>query len=567
MVLDVTRERLDGATLRCLFTAGVGWLERHVEEINRLNVFPVPDGDTGTNMLLTVQKAEATASMIDDASVSAVSDALANGALRGARGNSGTILSTLMRGFADGLAGQYHMDASAFANATNAAVRYAYDTVGSVMEPVEGTILTVARAASEALAQQVGHERDLKYLLDVMLEAAEVALQQTPELLPVLREAGVVDSGGAGLVTILRGIQRFVEGKNISEHSQPDFSMNISENGIKSVDRKQNYKSHTDDYGYDVQFLMIGEHMDIEVVRRDISKMGWSPLVVGDENLIKVHIHVNNPAVPLHYAIESGAQLDDVVVENMQLQAERYHRQGEPGVERKEDFVKVIAAPTAVAVVAVARGEGWHELLKDFGATHIVDGGPTMNPSAGDFLEAIRDIEAEEIILLPNNPNIRMAAEQAVRLSSERSLHVLPTRTLPQGLAALLAFGEAGTERPIPDVLEDMERAANHLVTLEITRATRDAHFQSLGIKSGDYLALVDHELVATGPDLFEVVQKGLDQIDIAKLELATVYTGEDVSDEMVAEMVACLNRHWPNLATELLNGGQPLYPFIISLE
>lgn len=566
MVLDVTRERLDGATLRQLFSAGVSWLSLHVEDINRHNVFPVPDGDTGTNMLLTVQKAAEFASRLDDLSIAAVGDALANGALRGARGNSGTILSMLMRGFADGLAGHEHMDALSFANATGAAVRYAYDTVASVMEPVEGTILTVARVASEAVMAQVAHERDLKYLLDVMLDAAEVALQQTPELLPVLREAGVVDSGGAGLVTILRGIQRFAEGKSVGADVQHGLTKNVSENGVKSVDREY-ISRHHDDHGYDVQFLMIGDHMDIGVVRRDISEMGWSPLIVGDEKLIKVHIHVKNPAVPLNYAIQSGVQLDDVVVENMQLQAERYHRQVKPRADEKQASTTIIAAPTAIAVVAVARGEGWHELLRNFGAKHIVDGGPMMNPSAGDFLEAVRNIEAKEIILLPNNPNIRMAAEQAVRLSSEKTLHVVPTRTLPQGLAALLAFGDAGTERPLKDVLEVMEHAGDHPVTLEITRATRDAHLQSLDIKSDDYLALVDHELVATGPDLFKVVQEGLDQIDIAGLELATVYTGEDVSDEMVTELVAHLKRHWPSVTTELLHGGQPLYPFIISLE
>jgi uncharacterized protein len=558
MVIEIHARVVDGQLLKWLVAAGVSWLEQHKQKINNMNVFPVPDGDTGTNMLMTIRKAYQAIALLDEKNIGLVAEQIARGALTGARGNSGTILSMLLRGFSQELKGKSEMDAVTFANACQRAVDYAYETVRSVMEPVEGTILTVAREAAASLKERATSETNLRILLTDMVAAAYVSLENTPNLLPKLKEAGVVDSGGMGLVYFLEGMKRFLEGQPVA----------FGEDGSDAVAIEDNQSwqdalipDDEEGYGYDVQFLMIGKNMDVAQVRRDISDMGWSPLVDGDDTLIKVHVHVHNPGDPLSYAIKLGVDLDDIVVENMQAQYLQY-------VQSRSDREAAELTPIeGVAIVTVARGNGLEDLFRQYGAAYVVIGGQTMNPSTEDFLEAIENIQADEIILMPNNGNVIMAAQQAASVAMNKKVKVVPSKTMQQGITALLAAMDVREEGSLDEVFETMCESLSTVISGEVTIATRNANIDGVDVREGNYIALLNNKLVFAGHDLADSIIALMQKAKAESREIVTLYYGEGISEQEAEAMIDVLTDKYPDLEYELVYGGQPLYPYLISIE
>lgn len=560
MVVEMKQSVIDGRLLKWMFAAGVSWLEHHKAKVNDMNVFPVPDGDTGTNMLLTIRKAYQQVSNVDENHIGRIAEQVARGALTGARGNSGTILSMLLRGFSQELKDKKEMDARTFAKACQSAVDYAYSTVSSVMDPVEGTILTVAREAAAAIRDRATAESDLKVLLQELIDAAYKSLENTPNLLPKLKEAGVVDSGGMGLVYILEGMKRFVDGQPVVIDSGVDVAVDDAPDWEDAL-----IPDDEEGYGYDVQFLMLGTNMDVTKVRKDISDMGWSPLVDGDDRLIKVHIHVHNPAEPLDYAIKMGVDLDDIVVENMQAQYLQYVQQRNER-EASEKSQKVVEG---VAIVTVARGDGLERLFDEYGAAYVIIGGQTMNPSTEDFTTAIYAIPNDEIILLPNNGNVIMAAQQAADLAEGKNVKVLRTKTVQQGIAALIASMDANDEgdASIDAVFDAMKESISSIASGEVTTAVRDVNFDGVEVTEGQFIGMLDGKLVASGGDLTQIILDLLTRANANEREIVTLYYGAEQSEADTEELVTLLEETYPDLEYEIVYGGQPLYPYLISLE
>jgi hypothetical protein len=557
MDIEVKHSVVDGQMLKWILAAGVSWLEYHKNQVNDMNVFPVPDGDTGINMLLTIRKAYQQIADNDEKHIGKIMEQVARGALTGARGNSGTILSMLLRGFSHELKDQPVMDAHSFVRACQSAVDYAYDTVSSVMEPVEGTILTVARESAESIKGRNQAETSLRVLLTELIDAAYSSLENTPNLLPKLKEAGVVDSGGLGLVYILEGMKRFVNGEPVS------FGEGESLNVQEARDWQEALVPDDEEgYGYDVQFLMLGENLDVHQVRHDISAMGWSPLVDGDKSLIKVHIHVHNPGDPLAYAINMGAELDDIVVENMQAQYLQYVQSRSDRESQPQN--KQVGG---VAIVTVVRGDGLESLFDEYGAARIILGGQTMNPSTEDFLSAIESLETNEIILLPNNGNVIMAAQQAAALAVDKKVCVVPSKTVQQGIAALMVFMDLADDGSLQEIQDSMNEALASVLSGEITTATRDVKFDGVNVQEGQYIGLLDGKLVASNSEITQTVFDLLAQANADSYELLTVYYGEGSSEQAAEVLVGQLEDRYPDLEYEVVYGGQPLYPYLFSLE
>ena len=551
----------DGYLVKQLFGAGLMWLEQNKEAVNRLNVFPVPDGDTGTNMFLTMRHAYLEIAQMEETNVGKLARAMSNGALRGARGNSGVILSQLFAGTAAALDGHDRVTAPLFAEATRSAVEYAYR---AVEKPVEGTILTVSRMMMESVQNNYSHNPDLIMLLKRMIVAGRVALRHTPEMLPVLKKAGVVDSGGAGLLYIFEGMLRALCGK-------PMEAVAIEEAPV-AVQHEETWEDALvpeDElgYGYDVQFLMRGDGMNIEHVRRDIQAMGWSTLVVGDNQLIKVHVHVHNPGDPLSYAIQSGASLDDIVVENMQRQYEDYVQ----ARADRDDDSSVTVETRGPAVIAVAAGAGMKRVfLEQLGAASVISGGQTMNPSTGDFLNTIAMLPNEEIILLPNNKNVLLAARLAAESATGRNVKVVPTISVPQGISAMFEhqfLTGSGADFKLDAVVDAMNDAATAIRTLEVTNATRDVEIDGLSVRAGQYIGLIDDKLAAAGDDVEVVVRDLLAKAGGEKAERVTIYYGSDASQRQAKALVESLIEQFASAEFEVVEGGQPLYPYILSVE
>lgn len=544
----------DGHLLKRLTEAGLAWLDNNQEKVNQLNVFPVPDGDTGTNMFLTMRKAYDEVAHLEEAHVGRMSRAIADGALIGARGNSGVILSQWLRGFAEALQDKPVFDAQLFAQACKTGVERAYK---GVVQPVEGTILTVTRQAMEAVTERARTESDLHILFETKVQAAYDSLRRTPDLLPMLKDAGVVDSGGQGWTFIIEGMLRLLRGEDI--HIRSVQAVAVQRPGWQEALVPED----SEGYGYDVQFLMRGSNMNVAAVREAISEIGWSALVVGDDRLIKVHVHVHDPGVPISYAIAQGAALDDIVVENMQLQYQQYVNQ------RAARESAVAPAPVeGIAVITVASGDGMRRLFThDLGAAYVIQGGQTMNPSTEDFLAAIQSLPNSEIILLPNNPNVIMAAQQAANLCDSKQAQVVPSRSLPQGVAALVEYGNRRAGTTLPDLAEQMKAALANVVTLEVTRATRSVALDSVTVREGQYIGLLDDRPAAAGDSMLDVMRVLLHKAGADKRELITVYYGGGLNQEDIEGWVEALSGEFREQEFQVVNGGQPLYPVIISVE
>ncbi len=535
---------LDGQGFKRLVRAGLGWLQRHQATINALNVYPVPDGDTGTNMVLTMRSAWAEIQDEGDSNVGRVVGQMAHGALMGARGNSGVILSQIWRGFARSLDEKDVLQTDDLAAACREGSETAYK---GVVKPVEGTILTVARAVADAAARADASTDDLVTVLEQMVFAAHEAVVLTPSLLPVLKEAGVVDAGGQGLFIILQGMLRHMKGEPVGQDVEVDESAPIRHEGL--VPGEEGYE-------YDVQFLVVGDDLDVDEIRERITEMGDYPLVVGDPTTIKVHVHVSDPGVPISYGAELGS-LRDVVVEDMQAQYQEFMS----GRERPPD--RPTEAIGEIGVVAVVPGDGLARVFESLGAGAVVRGGQTMNPSTKDLLEAIDSLPTEQAIVLPNNSNVILAAEQSCELS-DKEVVVVPTRFVPEGITALLAVNY---QADLESNAEAMNRAMEDVETGEITLATRSARLNGVEVLDGQVIGLHNGELKVSGDTVEEVARQLLDEMEADDREIITLYHGEDVSLEQAERLGGLLQDEWPGQEIEVISGGQPHYLYIISVE
>ena len=547
----------DGLLLRDLVQAGFTWLEHHREQVNALNVFPVPDGDTGTNMWQTMRSAVTHAEKQPLHHVGEMADKIAYGALMGARGNSGVILSQIWRGFARTLRGHARCDVALFAEGLQSSADTAYK---GVMTPVEGTILTVIRAVADSAQQHAPQSADLNTLLQHICDQAKIALANTPNQLPILKQAGVVDSGGQGLLYILEGMLRWLNGERQSARPTPPLSKPEPSGNAQALARPVGGEVENP---YDVQYILLGKNFDVEKIRRDIDAMGDSTVVVGDSHTVKVHIHVKDPGIPLSYGVALGA-LTDVVVENMQEQMEDRIAQGvEPPPTSLSPLAPITLTAGQIGVVAVAPGEGFAQALCDLGVTYVVSGGQTNNPSTEELFQAVQAVPTDKVIILPNNKNIIMAAQSAADLSP-KTVVVIPTRTVPQGLCAMLSYQ---TEGSWEEVVAAMSRASQEVMTAEFTTAVRDVTIDGVEVGMGHTIAIVNGKLCASGETLEAVLPYALAALELDERELITIYYGEEISRasaEIFAEHITALNG---DVTIELLYGGQPYYHYILGVE
>jgi len=546
---------LSGSELRAMFATATAWLGRHVESLNAINVFPVPDGDTGTNMYLTMRSMLEEAYHADSDRAGAMLEAMSRGALMGARGNSGVILSQIIRGLALAAREQQRLDAAGLAQGLRDGAAAAYKAVS---QPREGTILTVAREA--AAAAEIEAHRDGRDILAVVASAAEAAREsvaRTPTLLPVLAEAGVVDAGGQGLYVMLEGSLRYLRGQEEEVPVGAPVSGEELERDWLAVTTQMHAQIHAQGqamYGYCTEFLMSGQSLPVDDVRERMLALGDSVLVVGDESLVRVHVHTDDPGAALSFCTAFG-RLNQVKVDNIEAQAEQFL-----AMHQRQT---VAAEPVDIATVAVVAGEGMEEIFRSVGATAVVHGGPTMNPSTRELLDAIEECPSDRAILIPNDKNIVMAAEQVIPLC-RKEVRVVKTTTLPQGVAALLAFS--------PDVdldanVEAMEGARAAVHTVEVTRAIRSTGIGGLRIREGQAIAVVDGELKVAQKTPSAAVKTALDHLPLDELSLITLYYGQDTSESDAHVLARELRRLHPHHDVEVVCGGQPHYYYIVSAE
>ncbi len=554
---------LDGHELKSMVHASLSWLRQHQESINALNVFPVPDGDTGTNMALTMKSAWEEVVETEETHVGRFLQKLSHGALMGARGNSGVILSQILRGLAYGVDGHGGLTVDLMARALRVAADTAYK---GVVKPVEGTILTVIREIadySETYCEETPEEEsDLLMLFEGIVNRAQVAVDRTPSLLPVLKQAGVVDSGGQGLYVIFEGMLREMKGLPVDELGFQEPALSSMDFDIEPHEEFGELEFDSA-YPYDVQFILAGQDMDVDAIRADIEAMGDCPLTVGDSDLLKVHVHVADPGAPISYGASKGS-LRDVVVEDMQAQYEAYAASRQ-GAQRTVAAPLVLEdqPPPKISVIVVASGDGLTNVFRSLGATAVVHGGQTMNPSTAQLLEAVDAAASDEVLILPNNKNILMAAEQAAEVS-ERRVRVVPTRTIPQGVSAMLALDQDNT---LEQNVESMMSYASDVITGEITWATRDVRFNGIRVQEGDAIGLLEDELVVSARSLDEAVRWLLAEVDLKNRELVTLYYGGEIQSSEAEQLAEALMNEYPELEFEVVEGGQPHYPYILSAE
>ncbi len=531
---------LDGTELRHALQVAELWLEANREALNAINVYPVPDGDTGTNMLLTLRAANA--ALPESGAAGAISKALADAALLGARGNSGVILSQMLRGFADGLEGVEALGPAELRTALSTASAVAY---GAVPEPVEGTMLTVMREAA-AVAADAAAALALDELLAVAVEEAEASVERTPELLPRLQEAGVVDAGGQGVAVVLAGLLYGVRGEALPE-PPPAPTGAVDLGGVA-------HEGH----GYCVEYIVQGQGLERAVLATELSEAeGESVLVVGDPSALRVHVHMEDPGVALSRGAAHGG-LQSVKVDNMQAQ----HESWAAGHEDAEDD----AAPAPpVGLVAVVQGPGLTAHFRDLGVTRIVSGGATNNPSAGELLEAARRAGRDRVFILPNDSNVLLAAEQAAQQEPDL-ISVVPARTVAAGLAAALSFVPGESPEALAQALTNAAASAR---CVEVTRAVRDATADGVSVTAGDAIAILDGRLVARAEDIDAALLAGVSQAleSDDMLELATVYLGVDAPARSADRVRELLEDAHEDLEVEVYTGGQPHYPYLVSLE
>jgi DAK2 domain fusion protein YloV len=548
VVAAVKATGVDGPLFKRALLGSLSWLASNHEEVNRLNVFPVPDGDTGTNMLLTLQSAVEDVKQSNAAEVSKIAKLASHGSLMGARGNSGVILSQIFRGFARAVEGKSSLTpaelAAAFEEAANAAYR-------AVNKPTEGTILTVAREAGRAAATAASSpDATVPRVIAAAAAGARAAVLKTPSQLQILRDAGVVDAGGFGLQLILEGMLKSVEDGEASLAALMDTNRTISPVSQLSMALPEG------GWGYCTEFLIEGGSLDVDVIRKEIEAMGNSVLVVGEPELVKVHVHTDDPTSVINLAGRYG-KLMKLNVGDMSTQHRRILESEGGGTGTSQP------RPNGVGIVAVVAGRGLVEIFRGLGVDAIIEGGQTMNPSTQDMLTAIESVPYDEVILLPNNGNVIAAAKQVIGLTKKK-VHVVDTRSVPQGVSAVVAFRP---ERPAAENLSAMKAEAARVQTIEVTHAVRDTRSNGLRVKKGDVIGLINERLEFAGDDYAEVVNKALNKLGPGAYELVTVYRGEQASDDELAKLESEIRSSYPSLEVEVQQGGQQHYPFILSVE
>ena len=540
--------------------AGATRLNKQAEYVNSLNVFPVPDGDTGTNMGMTIENG---AKEVSDRSASTVGEAagiFAKGLLMGARGNSGVITSQLFRGFSQSVKDKEELDGAALAAAFQSGVEVAYK---AVMKPVEGTILTVSRGAAIGAKKKAESTNDAVEVMRAALEGAKTALAKTPDMLPVLKEVGVVDSGGQGLVFIYEGFLSALTGEFIASEEFQATPATMSE--MINAEHHKSVAGHvaTEDikFGYCTEIMVALKQgptyvkdFDYEEFQNYLSNLGDSLLVVNDDEIVKVHVHTEDPGLVMQEGLKYGS-LVKVKVDNMrnqhEAQVEKEERQAKP-VEEKE-----------YAIIAVVAGDGLADIFKAQGVDYIISGGQTMNPSTEDFVKAVEELNARNIIILPNNKNILMAAQSAAEVIDQPAA-VVETKTIPQGLTSLLAFDES---KSIEENYERMSASLGDVASGSVTTAVRDTTIDGLEIHENDNLGMVDGKIVVSNPDMMETLEETFAHMLDEDSEIVTIYVGEDGSEELANELAQALAEKYEDVEVEIHQGGQPVYPYLFSVE
>ncbi len=555
------RKEIDGNVFAGMVLQGAASLSNNADTVDALNVFPVPDGDTGTNMNLSMTSGSKEVKNNTGDHVGKVSTALSKGLLMGARGNSGVILSQLFRGFGKAVESKAVLTAKDFAEALDAGVASAYK---AVMKPVEGTILTVAKDAAKKAVEAAETEEDITKLMEITLEEAKASLKRTPDLLPVLKEVGVVDSGGQGLVHVYEGFLAELKGEKISD-SPVAPSMDELVNAEHHVGVQGFMNTEDIEFGYCTEFMVkfeekkLADHPYDEMkFREDLSELGDSLLVISDDEVAKVHIHTEEPGKALSQGQLYGS-LIKMKIENMREQHTEIVGQGHRAAEKPSKP----AEKQPYAIITVAMGEGVSELFKSIGATGVIEGGQTMNPSTEDIVKAIEESHAERVIILPNNKNIIMAAEQAAEVVGMEAV-VIPTKTVPQGMASILAFNPSAE---LTDNAETMTDALQHVKTGQVTFAVRDTSIDGITIKKDDHMGIAESKIVTSGSSRFETVKKLLEHMIDEESEIVTVLYGEDSPEDEVSEIESYIEANYPDVEIEVHNGKQPLYSYILSVE
>ena len=543
--------------LQKMFLAGAANLEAKKEFINELNVFPVPDGDTGTNMTLTILSATKEVKALENPDMVAIAKAISSGSLRGARGNSGVILSQLLRGFTKEIREHKEIDTITLAKACERATATAYK---AVMKPKEGTILTVAKGASQKAAELAETTEDLDTFISEVINYAQEVLEKTPEMLPVLKEAGVVDSGGQGLLEVMRGAYDAFQGKEI------DYSAIEASAGTKMV--KPSEQAETEiKFGYCTEFIIMLEKeftaKDETEFKAYLESIGDSIVCVADDDIVKIHVHTNDPGLAIQKALTYG-QLSRMKIDNMREEhQERLIKDAEKLAAQQAEAKK--AEPRKeVGFIAVSIGEGMNEIFRELGADYIIEGGQTMNPSTEDMLNAIDQVNAEHIFILPNNKNIILAANQAQTLTEDKDIIVVPSKTVPQGITAIINY--------MPDAdaqtnLEAMIEGIGNVKTGQVTYAVRDTHIDDKEIHEGDIMGIGDSGILAVGQSVEETTKEMLAQLVDEDTELISLYYGQDVQEESAENFAQEIEDLYPDVDVDVHSGGQPIYYYVLSVE
>jgi DAK2 domain fusion protein YloV len=556
--------RCDGVLFRRSLLGSLIWLTANRDKVNELNVFPVPDGDTGTNMLLTLESAIEEMGPEENSDLSEVAATVAHGALMGARGNSGVILSQVLRGFSQGVGQRASVDCRGLAHAFAEATTVAYK---GVAKPTEGTILTVARRVSEAATVKAEETDDIAALIQSAVSAAQRAVDDTPSQLAVLREAGVVDAGGYGLMVILEGFLKTVRGQEIPTTSKAARAAALEREPAKVGAHA--LEAPEEGWGFCTEFLIEGPSKSFDEVRGELTPMGTSAVIVGDDSLVRVHIHTLDPGGLIARATAYGTlqrlKVEDMTRQHHEIVARDPPSQDEAsatGVRPLGSNGNSSVATGQVGVVAVAAGDGFRRIFEELGAG-VVEGGQTMNPSTEDLLAAVTANGADEVIILPNNKNVIMTAQQVSSLSN-KAIKVVASRTVPQGISALLNLDPgAGLEANS----EAMASALKGVQTIEVTKAVRSTSVGGLKIKNGDIIALVNGKITRAGKDAQEVMDGAIEGLETDGFELCTIYAGAEVKDDEAEEVVGHVRAHFPKLEVQLQRGEQHHYPYILALE
>lgn len=552
-------QTIDAKMLQKMFLAGAKGLEAKKEYINELNVFPVPDGDTGTNMTMTIMAAAKEVANLQNPTLTELGKAISSGSLRGARGNSGVIMSQIFRGFVKELKGLDIIDVTALGNGVQHAAETAYK---AVMKPKEGTILTVAKAGADKSMDLLvnGDTDDIIKFCDEVAAEMEGALLQTPELLPVLKQAGVVDSGGKGLMTFIRGALDALKGK------ATDFTVNTGTatrvvNGSVGASEEEDIR-----FGYCTEFIIMlerGEDVVESQLKEYLQKIGDCVVVVADDDIVKVHVHTNDPGLAIQKALTYGS-LTSMKIDNMREEHQEKVIRDAQKVAESASAPKKEEPRKENGFIAVAAGDGLADIFRDLGVDYVIEGGQTMNPSTDDVLSAIEQVNAENIFVLPNNGNIILAANQAKNLTEDKEVYVVPSKNIPQGIAAMISFVSG---RSAAENAESMEEEMQLIKSGQVTYAVRDTNMDGKDIKQGDFMGLTDKTIVSVGSDLQGTAKELIESLLDEDSELVSLYYGSDATKEQAEQLAEDIENTHEDVEVEVQYGGQPVYSYFISVE